>query len=68
MPTPVTRRTFLRRTTLAGVAMATTGWLEGPVAAQPPERARPAVPHGVQSGDVGHHSPLSGARPTARPA
>ncbi|HEU4367351.1 MAG TPA: PhoD-like phosphatase N-terminal domain-containing protein [Methylomirabilota bacterium] len=36
--------------------MAATGWRARPVAAQPSDAARPGVPHGVQSGDVGRHS------------
>jgi alkaline phosphatase D len=67
VPTPrrLTRRAFMREATLAG-AVASAGWT-WPVAAQPSDRARPAVPHGVQSGDVGHHSAVVWSA-TDRPA
>ena len=57
------RRAFLRHATLA----AATGWLGRPAFAQPSATGRPETPHGVQSGDVGHHSAVVWSA-TDRPA
>ena len=51
MSSIVTRRTFLRHATLAGAAAATPSWWTRAAIAQSAD-ARPAVPFGVQSGDV----------------
>jgi alkaline phosphatase D len=60
----LSRRAFLRHLGLAGAA---AGWPGGPVAAQPADGARPAIPHGVQSGDVGPRSAVVWSA-TDRPA
>jgi alkaline phosphatase D len=71
MPSPTTvrlsRRTFLGRAALAGAAAAGPGWLARPAAAQPSATGRPAVPHGVQCGDVTHRSAVVWSA-TDRPA
>jgi alkaline phosphatase D len=61
------RRTFLRHATLSGGLAATPSLLGRPAAVQPAEGDRPAVPYGVQSGDVGHHSAVVWSA-TDRPA
>ena len=48
----LTRRRFLNAVAAAGGALAVPVCLHEPVRAQPSESARPAVPWGVQSGDV----------------
>ena len=63
----LSRRTFLKTTTLTAAASAAPGWLGRPVAAQPAEGPCLAVPHGVQSGDVGQHSAVVWSA-TDRPA
>jgi alkaline phosphatase D len=50
MSSIVTRRTFLRHATLAGAAAAVPLWWASAAVAQ--SDARPALPFGVQSGDV----------------
>ncbi len=62
----LSRRAFLRDATLTA-AVVSAGWPGRPVAAQPAERARPGAPHGVQSGDVSHHSAVVWSA-TDRPA
>ena len=62
----LSRRAFLRDATLTAAAVS-AGWPGRPVAAQPAERARPGAPHGVQSGDVSHHSAVVWSA-TDRPA
>src|SRR5262245_32634800 len=63
----VSRRAFLRSTTAGGLVLAANGWAVRAASAQSSERARPAVPHGVQSGDVGQHSAVVWSA-TDRPA
>ena len=48
----VSRRHFITAGVAAGVALAARAWLRGPVYAQTSDASRPAVPWGVQSGDV----------------
>jgi alkaline phosphatase D len=50
--TPMNRRQFLRGATLLGGSLATPALSGRPLRAQTPERARPPMPYGVQSGDV----------------
>jgi alkaline phosphatase D len=48
----VSRRHFITAGVAAGGALAARAWLQGPVYAQTSDASRPAVPWGVQSGDV----------------
>jgi alkaline phosphatase D len=48
----VSRRRFLTTGLVAGGTLAAPGWLRGPIYAQTSDASRPAVPWGVQSGDV----------------
>jgi alkaline phosphatase D len=48
----VKRRHFLATGLAAGGTLAVPAWLRGPVSAQTSDASRPAVPWGVQSGDV----------------
>jgi alkaline phosphatase D len=61
----MSRRGFLRR--VAAAAAVAPGWLGPPAFAQPSAVSRPAVPHGVQSGDAGPHSAVVWSA-TDRPA
>jgi phosphodiesterase/alkaline phosphatase D-like protein len=48
----VSRRHFLTTGVAAGGVLAVPAWLRGPVYAQTSDASRPAVPWGVQSGEV----------------
>jgi alkaline phosphatase D len=48
----VSRRHFLTTGFVAGGTLAAPAWLRGPIYAQTSDASRPAVPWGVQSGDV----------------
>jgi alkaline phosphatase D len=63
----ISRRQFLARAAVGAGALAVPTWLARSAFAQPADRSRPAIPYGVQTGDVTHHGAVVWAA-TDRPA